>query len=140
MTQPIAVKYTGIDEIVQALRGVDDQLLTTLDTSMREIGDVVRDDARGLFVAKFSERSSVASALSVARTAENFQTQARGITSGATVRVQVGQRLRKKTGKRPDWGARMMEFGLVPARDETERQQAQILQDGAYALLHRHGF
>lgn len=140
MTEPIRVKYTGIDEIVQALRGVDDQLLTTLDTSMREIGDVVRDDARTLFTAKFSERSSVASALSVARTAENFQTQARGITSGTTVRVAVGQRLRKKTGKRPDWGARMMEFGLLPARDETQRQQADILQDGAFALLHRHGF
>ena len=140
MTEPIAVKYVGIDEIVQALRGVDDQLLTTLDTSMREIGDVVRDDARERFVAHFSQRSSVASALSIARTAENFQTQARGITSGSTVRVAVGQRLRKKTGKRPDWGARQMEFGLIPARDETQQQQADILRDGAYELLHRHGF
>jgi len=140
MTQPIAVKYTGIDEVVQALRGVDEQLLTTLDTSMREIGDVVRDDARELFVAHFGQRASIASALSVSRTAANFQTQARGITSGTTVRVAVGQKLRKVTGKRPDWGGEQMTFGLLPARDETQQQQADILRDGAYGLLHRHGF
>ena len=140
MTQPIAVKYTGIDEIVQALRGVDDHLLTTLDTSMREIGDVVRDDARERFVAHFSQRSSVASALSISRTAENFQTQSRGITSGTTVRVAVGQKLRKVTGKRPDWGGEMMKFGLVPARDEKQEQAAEILESGVYGLLHYHGF
>ena len=49
MTQPIAVKYTGIDEVVHALRGVDDHLLYTLNESMKEVGDVVRDDARERF-------------------------------------------------------------------------------------------
>jgi hypothetical protein len=140
VTQPIAVKYTGIDEIVQALRGVDDKLLYTLNESMREVGDVVRDDARERFVARFSERSSVRSALSVARTADNFQTQSRGITSGTSVRVAVGQRLRKVTGKRPDWGSRMMEFGLVPARDSELEKSAEILEDGVYGLLRTHGF
>ena len=140
MTEPIAVKYTGIDEVVHALRGVDDHLLYTLNESMKEVGDVVRDDARERFVAKFSQRQSVASALSIARTAENFQTQSRGITSGTTVRVAVGQRLRKVTGKRPDWGGRMMEFGLVPARDEKMDEAATILEEGAYGLLHRYGF
>jgi len=140
VTDPIAVKYTGIDEVVHALRGVDDHLLYTLNESMKEVGDVVRDDARERFVAKFSERSSIASALSIARTAENFQTQARGITSGTTVRVAVGQRLRKKSGKRPDWGGEQMKFGLIPARDEKLGESAVILEDGVYGLLHSHGF
>ena len=140
MTQPIAVKYTGIDEVVHALRGVDDHLLYTLNESMKEVGDVVRDDARERFVAKFSQRQSVASALSIARTAENFQTQSRGITTGTTVRVAVGQRLRKVTGKRPDWGGEQMTWGLVPARDANLEKSAVILQDGVYGLLHSQGF
>ena len=140
MTQPIAVKYTGIDEIVQSLRGVEDKLLYTLNEQMREVGDVVRDDARERFVAKFSERRTLQSALSVARTAENFQTQARGITSGTTVRVAVGQRLRKVTGKRPDWGSEQMTWGLVPARDAELEKASVILEDGVYGLLHTHGF
>jgi len=140
MTEPIAVKYTGIDEVVQALRGVDDKLLYTLNEQMREVGDVVRDDARDRFVAKFSERRTLQSALSVARTAENFQTQARGITSGTTVRVAVGQRLRKVTGKRPDWGSEQMTWGLVPARDAELEKASVILEDGVYGLLHTHGF
>lgn len=140
MTQPIAVRYSGIDEVVQALRGVDDHLLGTLNESMRQVGDVVRDDARELFVAKFNERSSIASALSIARTAENFQTQSRGITSGKNVRVAVGQKLRKVTGKRPDWGGEQMKFGLIPARDEKLNEAGEILETGVYGLLHSHGF
>lgn len=140
MTQPIAVKYTGIDEIVQSLRGVEDKLLYTLNEQMREVGDVVRDDARERFVAKFAERRTLQSALSVARTADNFQTQARGITSGTTVRVAVGQRLRKVTGKRPDWGGEQMKWGLVPARDSELEKAGLILEDGVYGLLHAHGF
>lgn len=140
MASPIAVRYTGIDELVQALSGVDDHLLVTLNESMKEVGDVVRDDARERFTAHFSERSSIASALSIARTAENFQTQSRGITSGRTVRVAVGQRLRKKTGKRPDWGGEQMKFGLVPARDAKLEEAAGILEAGTFGLLHDHGF
>ena len=137
---PIAVKYTGIDEIIQSLRGVDDQLLDQLNESMREVGDVVRDDARARFTAHFSERSSIQSAISITRTAENFQTQARGITAGTTVRVAVGQKLRKVTGKRPDWGGEQMKFGLVPARDAKLEESAEILETGVYGLLHQHGF
>lgn len=140
MTQPIAVKYTGIDELVHALRGVNDHLLYTLNESMKEVGDVVRDDARERFIAKFNQRSSIASALSIARTAENFQTQSRGITTGTIVRVAVGQKLRKVTGKRPDWGGEQMKFGLVPARDAKLHESAEILEDGVYGLLHTHGF
>lgn len=140
MTQPIAVRYTGIDEVVHALRGVDDHLLGTLNESMRQAGDVVRDDARERFIAKFNERSSLASALSIARTADNFQTQVRGITVGATVRAAVGQKLRKVTGKRPDWGGEQMTFGLIPARDAKLHETAEILEDGVYGLLHSHGF
>lgn len=140
MTGPLDVRWTGIDEIVQSLRGVDDHLLVQIDTSMREVGDVVRDDARERFVAKFSERSSIRSALSISQTAENFQTQSRGVTSGTHVRVAVGQRLRKKTGKRPDWGGEQMKFGLIPARDAKEHEAAAIVEDGVYGLLHRHGF
>jgi hypothetical protein len=107
---------------------------------MREVGDVVRDDARERFVAKFTERRTLQSALSVARTADDFQTQARGITSGTTVRVAVGQRLRKVTGKRPDWGGEQMKWGLVPARDSELEKAGAILEDGVYGLLHAHGF
>ena len=137
---PIAVRYTGIDEVVQSLRGVEDGLLATLNESMKEVGDVVRDDARNRFTAKFSERSSIKSAMSITRTADNFQTQARGITVGTTVRVAVGQRLRKVTGKRPDWGSEQMKFGLVPARDAKLDDAGRILEDGVYGLLHQHGF
>lgn len=140
MAGPIAVRQTGIDELVQALRGVDDRLLYTMNESMKEVGDVVRDDARSRFTAHFSERSSAESALSVARTAGGFQTQSRGITAGRTVRVAVGQKLRKVTGKRPDWGREMMRFGLVPARDAKEHEAAVILEEGVFGLLHEHGF
>lgn len=140
MTQPIAVRQTGIDELVHALRGVDDDLLYTLNESMREVGDVVRDDARARFTAKFEERTSIRSAMSITRTAENFQTQARGIVTGTTVRVAVGQRLRKKSGKRPDWGGEQMVFGLIPARDAKLNEAADILEKGVYGLLHEHGF
>lgn len=137
---PIAVKYTGIDELVQSLRGVDDQLLGTLNDRMREVGDVVRDDARARFVARFQERSSIRSALSITRTADAFGTMSRGITSGSTVRVAVGQQLRKKTGKRPDWGGEQMTVGLLPARDAKLNESAEILEQGVYGLLHTYGF
>lgn len=135
-----SIRYTGIDELIHALRGVDDHLLFEAQTGLMEVGDVVRDDARHRFTARFGERSSEKSALSVQRTAQGFQTQARGITSGATVRVGVGQKLRKVTGKRPDWGGEMMTVGLLPARDTHEREAADILEARVFGLFKANGF
>lgn len=140
LSLPIAVKYTGIDDLVAALRGVDDHLLRTIQESLIEAGEIVADDAYERFSVKFGERRSIKSALSVAYTASHFQTQARGVTSGTRVRVGVGQGLRKKTGKRPDWGADQVKYALLPARDANMDRVAEILETDVYGLLHSHGF
>jgi hypothetical protein len=140
MPGPISVHETGLDELVVALRGVDDQLLEAMQLTMQEAGDVVRDDARRKFTTKFEQNRSVRSAESVARSAENFQTQTRGILVGHRVRTIVGQRLRKRTGRRPDWGREQMRFGLVPARDEHIEETAVELDRSVGRLLREHGF
>lgn len=138
--EPIDVKSSGINELVQSLRGVDDNLLHTMQNGMIEAGDLVRDDARKRFKAKFSERDNLRSALSIVRTAEHMGTQSRGITSGHNVRVTVGQELRKVSGKRPDWGGEQMKFGLIPAWDAKHEEATEIVAADVFGLLKRHGF
>jgi len=140
MAGPIDVRSTGLDEVVQALKITEPDVFRDLEEQMRQIGDVVRDDARHLFTTRFRERTSAKSALSVARTAENFETRVRGFTIGNTVSVFVGQRLRSVTGRRGDWGGEMMRFGLVPARDRNIDQAARLLDETVAGTLHRHGF
>lgn len=137
---PISIRWTGIDEIIQSLRGVDNKLIFEMEHALEEIGDVVRDDARQRFVAHFADRPSERSAISVERTAAGFQTQVRGVHVGRVARVGVGQKLRKVTGKRPDWGGDMVKFGLLPARNAHQAQAAEMLEAGVFDLLHQHGF
>lgn len=139
MAGPIALHYTGIDELIQALRATDAELLPALKQEFEKVGDVVRDDARERLTAHFEAGRSRRSAESIRRTAEGFQTQVRGVTTGRAVRVLVGQTLRKKTGRRGDWGGEQMRFGLVPARDAKLDDAAEALEAGAFGLLHRNG-
>lgn len=119
------IEYEGLHELVQALRTVESSILPQLVKDMRQVGDVVRDEARRRF-----EHVS-------AKTAAGFDTRVR-LGSGAL--VVVGQSLRKTSGKRPDYGARQMRDALLPARAAKHDEAVSILEAGAGRLLHDHGF
>jgi hypothetical protein len=54
--------------------------------------------------------------------------------------VIVGQRLRKTTGLRPDWGARQVVEALLPARAEKLDDAAELLEERVSLALAEHGF
>lgn len=121
------IRYEGLAELARALRETDRALLKELKEDLGKVGDVVRDDARH----KFEDISL--------QTAAGFETRVRA-GGDASALVVVAQRLRKTTGKRPDYGATQMRHALLPARAEKQEDAVRILEDGAIKLLHDHGF
>lgn len=99
-----SVKVKGYREFLRACDRADKQTKREVRKTFREVGDIVRDDAR----ERFSGLSE--------RTAAGFRTVVR--QRG----VSVEQKLRKTTGLRPDWGAIQMRKALLPALNSKERQ------------------
>lgn len=133
MDGPVTLHYEGLRELAQALKQVDTELLGELQKELGKVGEVVRAEAYGLFT------KGVARSESIQRTAANFETRVRAGGNAKAI-VVVGQRLPSTTGTRPDYGGLQMTRALLPARERKIDEAAQILEDGAYALLRRHGF
>jgi hypothetical protein len=119
------IVYEGLHEVAQALREVEAGVYTELVADLKEVGDVVRDDARQRFAAIST------------KTADGFETRVR---TGSSAVVVVAQRLRKTTGRRPDYGALQMRHALLPARTAKHAEAVEILERGAGKLLAAHGF
>jgi len=75
------------------------ELSKDLDRELREIGDVVAQEARALF-SDYDARSAM-----------GFRSRTRGFG-----RVEVEQRRRKTTGQHPEFGSLQMRKALLPAR------------------------
>lgn len=120
-----ALEVEGLRELLAALKQVEHRIYPELVAAMREVGDVVRDDARRRFspVDRFS--------------AQGFETRVRPSSEALVI---VGQRLRKTTGNHPEWGARQMREALLPARHAKYDEANEILEKRMGRLLRAHGF
>lgn len=113
-----AVKVHGLRQLGRAFKAADADLTRELDRELLAVGQIVADDARRRFNA-VDERS-----------AAGFRPRLRGFG-----RLEVEQRRRRKTGKRPDYGALQMRRALLSARAaNTER-----VVDSLDAMLDRIG-
>jgi hypothetical protein len=109
------LRVVGLTELFADLNAVDRELAIRLRTAEREAGDVVAKDAadrlKGLKPAS-------------PRSAAGVKTQVR--SAGL---VTVEQKLRKTTGKRPDWGVIQMMHAFLPALEEKgEEAKARIAE------------
>lgn len=120
-----ALEYTGLKELVSALREIDTETLGQVKQAMGEVGQVVTDEARRMF-EPFDRHS-----------AQGFETRVR---VGAEALVVVGQRLTKTTGTKPSWGALQMTEALIPARSKKLNEASYILENRVGRVLSRHGF
>lgn len=93
------VQVRGFRELNRACRRTSLGAEVGLRKELREGGKIVRDDAARRF-SRYSEKSASKYGVSL---------RDRGLS--------VEQRLRKVTGKRPDWGALQMREALLPARE-----------------------
>jgi hypothetical protein len=134
------IRYTGLREVARALKEIDVGTLTELKHDLELAGNVVRDEASDLFTQRMLARPrSPASAASITRTAQGFQTRVRVLSqSGALLSVE--QRLRKKTGRRAQYGALQVRYGLYPGRERKLGEVVTIVEEGAVKLLRQHGF
>ncbi len=121
-----SIQYEGLRQIAQALKETDESTLAELQRDLGDVGDVVKTEAVDLF-----DRID-------ARSASHFDTRVR-VNSSSLALVDVGQSLRKTTGKRPDFGKLQVEEALLPARDRKIAQATRILEEGAIKNLARHG-
>src|ERR1051326_4782849 len=108
------IRYEGLRELAQALHSVNRDLYDSVRGGLKEAGELIRADARGRF-EKYNKAS-----------ADGFETRVR---MGAGALVVVGQRLRKTTGLRPDFGALMMTKALLPARMDKLDQAAALVEE-----------
>lgn len=108
------VTTTGLREFIRAVDAAGKETKRQVRKRLREVGELVRDDARSLF-APYDGGSAAGYGVSVRRVG----------------RVTVEQRRRKTTGKRPDYGALQMRKALLPA---AEQNQAELVKRFEQAL------
>lgn len=120
-----ALEYTGLRELIKALKLIDLNVVGELKEALAEVGEEVRKEAQQLFEPY--DRYS----------AQGFETRVR---PGGEALVVVGQKLKKTTGTNPSWGALQMTEALLPARQLKYAEAAVILEQKVGGLLLRHGF
>jgi hypothetical protein len=123
----VGIRYEGLRELAQSLKETDQQLLGHLRDGLEQVGAVVRDEASRDFV-NYSSWS-----------AANFETRVRAGGQSSAVLV-VGQRLRKTSGKRPDFGALQVTHAFLPAWEAKADEATDICEHEVVELLHEHGF
>lgn len=110
-TETLRVK--GLRELMRATARAESGVRREVRASLREVGNVVRDEAERTFAEVD------------ARSARGYRTRVR--QRG----VSVEQSLRKTTGLRPDYGALQMRRALIPAlaanEDEIEDRMERAL-------------
>lgn len=119
----MALVYERLGELFVALREIEPALHQAVKEGLREVGEVVRDDAE----ERFAEYD--------ASSAAGFRVRVR-----AAGRVVVEQTRRRTTGRRPDYGSLMMTKALLPARDAKEAEAAEVLEARVGRTLEAAGF
>jgi hypothetical protein len=127
----VVVHYDGLKELGRALVGVDQGLLGSLKKALEKAGDNVRVDAARRFAA--------AGGPSAAKTAAGFDSRVR-LGGGSSQILTVGQKLRKTTGKHPEYGSLQVSRALLPAREAKYDETVAIVEAEVGGLLRRHGF
>lgn len=137
----IEVRYEGLRELAQALRIVDRSLFDVMVGGLREVGEIIRRDARSRFV-DYGSDGGEGRAASFVKAADGFQTLVRVNTSTMAL-VSVGQTRRRSTDllrRRSNFGDLMMRHALLPARGESMELAATTLENTVGVLLTEHGF
>lgn len=122
-----SIQYEGLRELARALKVIQPEILPELRKDLREVGYVVRDDARARFMP-YSQKSAMGFRVGVS------------LLSSSSAYVTISQRNKRVTGKRPDFGALQITKALLPAREAKQDEAAEILENGAVKLLRSHGF
>lgn len=118
-----AIRVEGVRELRSAFRGISRDLDRSLVRELRDIGNIVRDDERDYLGRIGASRKSTA----------GIRTQVRG------PEVAIEQRYSTVTGKRGDWGARIMS-SLYHARAKRRPEVMDRLEQLLDRLASRHGF
>lgn len=137
----IEIRYEGLRELAQALRIVDAGLFEAVTAGLKEVGEVIRRDASARFV-DYGSNGNEGRAASFAKAADGFQTLVRTNTSTMAI-VSVGQTRRKSRDllrRRSNFGDLMMRHALLPARDESMAEAAELLENTVGVLLTDQGF
>lgn len=134
----VGIQYEGLREIGQALRETDRGLADRLKAALGDVGEVAREEAEVQFLANLGKHHrSERSQASIERTARGFHVRVRLSRGGSLVSVE--QNIRKKTGRRPDYGGLQVKDGLIPGRDRTIPEATRILERDVVGLLKDHG-
>ncbi len=116
------VRVTGIRELQRAARAAGGDASKLLRARLKEVGNVVRDEAESM-LAPLSERSA---------SGYRVYVRQRG--------VSVEQSRRKTTGTRGDWAAFQISRILIPARDSHDsliREDAEKAVDDIARIFER---
>jgi hypothetical protein len=119
-------RTVGLTELIQALNAVDRDLSVALLTKLKEAAEFVSKDAS----ARLADLSPAPT-----RSAAGIIPRVR--SAGL---VTVEQKLRKTTGKRPDWGATQMERAFLPAADADADVVAAMVTKAIDEVASSHGF
>jgi hypothetical protein len=140
----IAVRYEGLRELAQALRATQLDLYAALEVGLTKSGDIIRDDARQMFI-QWGTGGVAASArrgAGITKAAEGFKTLFRPNTSTMAI-VSVSQTIRRSRDlhrRRSNFGDLMMRKALLPARNQDMGKVVSVLDTEVAVLLHEHGF
>jgi hypothetical protein len=104
------VAVRGLTELIRDFKHLDKPVKTRLRQSLRDVGDVVKQDA----ATRFSSTDS--------RSAAGYKTRVR--QRG----VAVEQSIRKTTGKHPEYGSLQMRKALLPALMSNEQDMHRELE------------
>lgn len=103
MRDPLIVE--GLGQLLRNLKEAEPKTRKLITEDLRKAVEPIRDDA----ARRFSTVS--------AKSASHY-----GITVRSAGHIDVEQRLRKVTGRRPDWGALQMRKALLPAAAAKQEQ------------------
>lgn len=117
------VRVDGLREFISAADAAGKETKKAVRKALREVGGIVKNDARARFAS------------TDARTAGRF-----GVSVRKTGMVSVEQRLRKTTGKHPDFGALQMRRALVPALEAKRGEVEKGLEEAVDRLINQYGF
>lgn len=116
----MTVTVTGLRELVIAADEAGKATRRAVRQTLRETATEVRDDAQRRFEEKFPGRPA------------KF-----GISVRRAGTVSVEERLRRTTGRRPDYGKQQMRFALLPAAEAGEAELAMRLERAVTSIAER---
>lgn len=124
--QAATTRVEGLREFIRACDAADKETKRLVRDELRKTAEPVRDDAR------LKLTRGVARSPSIARTAAGYR-----IVVRRTGIISVEQKLRKTTGKRPDFGALQMRDALIPALEENRDDVNRKMDEAVERIVER---